>query len=87
LNFLNAETRCAFILDNEALDLVVGDITCPNNRYVTPWGIADPLLLTVDDPGIPLTFRGRGESSARARPYQRLSQTEAADFLHPRHRR
>ena len=49
--------------------------------------VADPSLLTVENPGVPLAFCGRRHAAARSRPDQRLGQAEAADLFPARHRR
>src|SRR6267378_4226057 len=58
LNLLHAEAGSGLVLDNETFDLIIGDITRPDDRDVAPGGIPDPLLLAVDDPRIALTLCG-----------------------------
>src|SRR5262249_779635 len=87
LNLLHAEAGSSLVLDNEAFDLVVGDISRPDDRDVAPRGVADPLLLAVDDPGIAITLCGGRKSTARTGADKRLSQSETTDLFHTRHRR
>ena len=87
LNLLDAEARRGLVLDDEALDLVVGDVARPDDRDVAPGRVADPLLLAVQDPGITLAFRRRRQAAGRPGAHQRLGQAEAADLLEASHRR
>src|SRR5262245_583853 len=59
LNLLDAEPGRCFVLDDEAPDLVVGDVARPKDRDIAPRSIADPALLAVEDPGIALALRRR----------------------------
>src|SRR4029077_5236155 len=85
LNLLNAEAGRGLVLDDEAFDLVVGNVTCPDDRQVAPGGIADPPLLTVEDPAVALALGGRRQAAARSGANQRLRQAETADFLEAGH--
>ena len=87
LDLLDAESRRRLVLDDEALDLIVGEVARPDDRDVAPRRVADPALLAVEDPGIALALGGRGQASARSRTDQRLGQAEAADLFPARHRR
>ena len=42
LDLLDAEAGRRLVLDDEALDLVVGDIARPDDRNVAPGRVADP---------------------------------------------
>src|SRR5204863_1643944 len=81
LDLLNAEARRRLVFDDEASDLVVGEITRPDDRDVTPWSVADPLLLAVENPGIALALRRRRQAAGRSGTHQRLGQTETADLF------
>src|SRR6516164_8718134 len=87
LHLLDAEAGRVLVFDNEALDLVVVDVARPDDRDIAPGRVADPPLLAVEDPGIALALRRRGEAAAGSRADQRLGQAEAADLFHARHRR
>ncbi len=87
LDLLDAETGCRLVLDDEALDLVIGQIARPDDGNVAPGRVADPPLFAVEDPGIALAFRGGQQAAACIRPHQRLGQPETADLLEARHRR
>src|SRR5437016_2384689 len=64
LNFFDLETGCGLVLDDKRLDLVVGEIARPDDRDVAPGRIADPFLLAVEDPCVPVTL-GRSCKTAR----------------------
>src|SRR4029077_20228358 len=85
LNLLNAEAGRGLVLDDEAFDLLVGNVTCPDDRQVAPGGIADPPLLTVEAPAVALALGGRRQAAARSGANQRLGQAETADFLEAGH--
>src|SRR5438034_2376872 len=87
LDLLNTEARGRLVLDDKALDLVVGDIARPDDGNIAPWSVADPPLLAVEDPGVALAFCRGQQAAARTRAHQRLGQAEAADLLEARHRR
>ena len=87
LDLLDAEAGRGLVLDDEALDLVVGDIARPDDRDVAPRRVADPPLLAVEDPGVAFALRGRRQTAARSRTDQRLGEAEAADLFQARHRR
>src|SRR5207249_11821630 len=59
LNLVNAEAGCRLVLDDEAFNLVVVDIAGPNDRDVAPRRVADPALLAVKNPSIPIALRRR----------------------------
>jgi hypothetical protein len=86
LDLLDAETRRSLVLDDEALDLVVGEVACPDDRNVAPRRVADPPLLSIENPGVAFAFGGRGHSSAGSRTHQGLGETKAADLFPSRHR-
>src|SRR5277367_1365036 len=87
LDLFDTEARRRLVLDDEALDLVVGDIARPDNRDIAPGSIADPSLLAIEDPGVALSLGGSQQAAARTRSHQRLGQAETADLLEARHRR
>ena len=87
MNLFDAESGCRLVLDDEALDLVVRKIARPDDRDIAPWGIADPLLLAVEDPGVSFTFCRRRQSAGHAGANERFCQAEATDLLEPRHGR
>src|SRR5882672_5471298 len=87
LNLFDAEAGRRLVLDDEALDLVVGDVARPDDRDITPRRVADPSLLAVEDPRVAFALRRRQQAATTARAHQRLGQAEAADLLHARHRR
>src|SRR6266513_2493820 len=59
LNLVNAEAGCRLVLDDETFDLVVGDVTRPDDRDVAPRRVADPALLAVKNPSIAVALRRR----------------------------
>ena len=67
LDLLDAEAGRGLVLDDEALDLIVGDIARPDDRDVAPRRVADPPLLAVEDPGVALALRGGSQTAARSR--------------------
>src|SRR6202008_4741231 len=87
LDFFDLESGCGLVLDDECLDLIVGEIARPDDRDVAPRGVADPFLLAIEDPCVPVTL-GRSRKAARgSRADERLGQSEAANFLPAGHRR
>src|SRR5213593_3618997 len=58
LDLVDAETGCRFVLDDEAFDLVVSNVSCPDDRNIAPGSIADPALLAVEYPGIAIALGG-----------------------------
>src|SRR5258707_2220805 len=87
LNLFDLEAGRGLNLDDEPFDLVIREIARPDDRNIAPGRVANPLFLTVDDPGISLPLRRRGKSTRCAGAYERLGQTEGADLLKARHRR
>src|SRR6185295_13289481 len=85
LDLLDAETGRRLVLDDEALHLVVAEVTRPDDRDVAPRRVADPFLLAVQDPGVAFALRRGGEAAARSGADQRLGEAEAADLLEARH--
>src|SRR5712692_4401844 len=85
LNLFDLEARRGLVLDDEGLDLVVSDIARPDDRNVAPRRVADPLLLTVDDPGVALSFRDCRQAAGRSGTHQRLGEAEAADLFPASH--
>ena len=67
LDLLDAEAGRGLVLDDEAFDLIVSDIARPDDRDIAPRRIADPPLLTVEDPGVALALRRR-QSGRRSCP-------------------
>src|SRR4051812_23503659 len=68
LDLFRFKSGRVFVLDNEAFDLVIGQVACPNDRYVAPSGIADPLLLAIEHPRIAFSFGSRQESTDAPEP-------------------
>src|ERR1700734_1332483 len=87
LDLFDAKARRRLVLDDETLDLVVGDIARPDNRDVAPRSVADPPLLAIEDPGVALSLGGGQQAAARTRSHQRFGQAETADLFEARHRR
>src|SRR5271169_4742411 len=87
LDLFDTEARRRLVLDDETLDLVVGNIARPNDRDIAPGSVADPPLLAIEDPGVALSLGGGQQAAARTRPHQWLGQAETADLLEARHRR
>src|SRR5262249_7392615 len=87
MHLLDCEPGRVLVLDDEAFDLVVGDVARPDDREVAPRRVADPAFLAVEDPGVALTLRRSQETGAGTRADQRLGQPEAADLLHASHGR
>ena len=50
LDLLDAEAGRGLVLDNEALDLVVGKVARPDDRDIAPRRVADPTLLAIQTP-------------------------------------
>src|SRR6266853_4618185 len=50
LDLFDAEARRRLVLNDETLDLVVSDVARPDDRHVAPRSVADPFLLTVENP-------------------------------------
>src|ERR1700733_15208891 len=86
LDLLDPEAGRRFVLDDEALDLVIAEIARPDDGEVAPRGIADPAFLAIQDPGVALALRRRQQAAAGARANQRLRQAETADLLEACHR-
>src|SRR5258706_604713 len=59
LDLLDAEAGRGLVLDDEALDLVVGEVAGPDDRNVAPRRVADPALLAVEDPRVAFALRRR----------------------------
>src|SRR5712671_2155217 len=87
LDLFDAETGRRLVLDDEALDLVVGKIARPDDGEVAPWRVTDPALLSIENPGIAFTLGRCGQTTARSRTDQRLGEAEAADLFPARHLR
>src|SRR5215467_14788765 len=84
-HLLDAEAGRGLVFDDEALDLVVGQVACPDDRDITPRCVADPPFLAIEDPSVAFALRRRGEAAAGSRADQRLGEAEAADLFHARH--
>src|SRR5262249_21344254 len=67
LHLLDAEAGRALVFDDEAFDLVVGQVARPDDRDIAPGRVADPPLLAVEDPGVTVAPRRRGEAAAGSR--------------------
>src|SRR5271166_6330179 len=87
LDLLDAKTGRGFVLDDEALNLVIRQIARPDDREVAPGSIPDPPFLAVEDPGIAIAFSGRRQSAGCSRADQRLGQAETTDLFEARHLR
>src|SRR5437870_5368197 len=59
LNLVDAEAGCRLVLDNEAFNLVVSNVSCPDDRNIAPGSVADPALLAVKNPSIAVALRRR----------------------------
>src|SRR5438477_10374345 len=86
-DLLDTEARRRFVFDDEALDLVIGEITRPDDRNIAPWRIADPPLLAVEDPGVAFALRRCRQPAGGAGTDQRLGEAKAADLVQACHRR
>src|SRR6202040_1010417 len=84
-NLLDAESGRRLVLDNEALDLVIGEISRPDDGNIAPGRVADPPLLAIEDPGVALALRRGQQATGRARTHEWLSEAETADLLEARH--
>src|SRR5207302_6543994 len=51
LHFLWSEARSVF-LDQEAFDLIICHITCPDDGRITEGAVANPLFLPIENRGI-----------------------------------
>jgi hypothetical protein len=74
------------LLHQEALDLAVCDVAGPDHDDIGDGAVADPLLLTVDHPGVAVALRG-GLKPDRVGAVVRLGQGKGADGGELRHRR
>src|ERR1700692_2668076 len=72
LYFFDLESGGGFVLDDKGLDLVVGEVARPDDRDVAPRRIADPFLLAVEDPCIPVTLGPSGKAARGSRADERL---------------
>ena len=63
LDLLYFEARRRFVFHDERLDLVVRYVASPDNGNVAPRSVANPFLLTIDDPGVSLPLRSRQHSA------------------------
>src|ERR1700677_4686313 len=84
MDLLNLEAG-GLVLYDEALHLAISHVARPDDGEVTPRRITDPLLLTVQNPGVTLPSRGGQEATGSARTYQGLRQTKRTDLLEARH--
>src|SRR5205823_5772069 len=66
LNFLNTESRRSLVFNDETFNLVVGDVARPDDRHIAPGRVADPFLLTIENPGIAFAFCGGKKSTGCA---------------------
>src|SRR6202166_2237313 len=87
LDLLDAETGCRLVLDDESLHLIIAKIAGPDNRDVAPWRVADPALLSIENPAVAFALGRCGQTAARSRTDQRLGEAEASDLFPARHRR
>ena len=74
-------------LDDEPFDLVVLFVAGPDDDEVGKAGVADPLLLAVEDPVVTVAASRRGETSRGARSDVGLGQPERADLFEAGHAR
>ncbi len=81
LDLLDAEAGCRLVFDDEALNLVIGNVARPDYRKVAPWRVADPLLLAIEDPGVAVALGCRHHAAAYSRTHQWLCQAETADLF------
>src|SRR6266446_803829 len=72
LDLLNTESGIRLVLNDEPFDLVVGDIACPDDRHIAPGRVADPFLLTIENPRIAFAFCGGKKSTGCAGTDERL---------------
>src|SRR6266446_1650032 len=63
LDLLHFEARRGLVFHDERFDLVVGYVASPDNGNVAPRSVADPFLLTIDDPGVSIPLRSRQHSA------------------------
>src|SRR5260370_1965540 len=63
LDLLYFEARRGLVFHDERLYLVVRYVASPDNRNVAPRSVADPFLLTIDDPGVSIPLRSRQHSA------------------------
>src|SRR5215207_5923887 len=71
-------------LEHESLYLPVLYVARPDDDKVGEGGVADPTLLAVDDPSVPVAA-GRTLKHHGVRPVGGLRQAPGPDLLHPRH--
>ncbi len=67
--------------------MIVVDVARPDDGQVGESRIADPALLSVQDPFVAAALRGGGKSARRPRADLGLGQPEGADLFGARHRR
>ena len=73
------------LLDDEALDLAVGDVAGPDDDQVGDVAVADPPLAPVEQPVVAVP-PGRGRKAHGVRAVIRLGQGERPDLVQPGHR-
>src|SRR5262245_29532204 len=66
VHLLDAEAGSVLVLDNESLHRVVGDVARPHDRDVAPRRVANPALLTVEDPSVAFALRRRRHTAGRS---------------------
>src|SRR5882724_1157662 len=65
LDLFYFEARRGLVFDDESFDLVVRYVASPDDGYVAPRSVADPLLLTIQNPGVSIPL-GIRQHSARS---------------------
>src|SRR6266446_6489594 len=63
LDLLYFEASRGLVFHDERFDLVVRYVASPDNGNVAPRSVADPFLLTIDDPGVSIPLGSRQHSA------------------------
>src|SRR6202142_981039 len=63
LDLLYFEARRGLVFHDERFDLVVRQVARPDNGNVAPRSVADPLFLTIEDPGVSIALGSRQHSA------------------------
>src|SRR6201999_358230 len=71
--------------DDESLDPAVGDVFGPDNREVAEGGVADPFLLPVENPRIPVLASRRRQAAGGAGTDVGPRQTDPPDLVEAAH--
>src|SRR5260370_23850057 len=85
LDLIDAEAGRRLVLDDETLNLIIAEVSCPDDGNIAPGSVADPPLLAVEDPSVPVALCGRRQAAGGAGTYERLREPEPAHLLETGH--